>query len=86
MYQGSDYDVYSSSSEPFAQARPPVWVNDVENLQGQEMTSPVYNEPPPPYTEKQTVTEEKFSQPEPNANSHTSFCLKIFHREKTYRN
>ena len=52
MYQGSDYDVYSSSSEPFAQARPPVWVNDVENFQGQEMTSPVYNEPPPPYTEK----------------------------------
>ena len=52
MYQGSDYDVYSSSSEPFAQARLPVRGNDVEDFHGQEMTSPVYNEPPPPYTEK----------------------------------
>ena len=54
MYQGSDYDVYSSSSEPFAQARLQELENEngAENFHGQERTSPVYNEPPPPYTEK----------------------------------
>ena len=52
MYQGSDYDVYSSSSEPFAQARLQVLENGAENFHGQERTSSVYNEPPPPYTEK----------------------------------
>ena len=52
MYQSSDYNVYSSSSEAFAQARLQVLENGAENFNGQERTSPVYKEPPPPYTEK----------------------------------